>query len=85
MLKRRKNEAKKVIGQRFNTFSREYQSMQPELVEGNYGDSAFNSPGPEFGAGLPGLRTRFVFRSNMSRNLRLPIGRPMVSHPLANV
>jgi hypothetical protein len=81
MLKRRKNEAKKVIGQRFNTFSREYQSMQPELVEGPlgkraafanvflprltcfyYGDSAFNSPGPGFGAGLPGLRTRFALR-----------------------
>jgi hypothetical protein len=40
MLKRRKNEAKKVIGQRFNTFSREYQSMQPELVEGPLGKRA---------------------------------------------
>ena len=40
---------------------------------------------PGFAPDLPGLRTRFVFRSNRSRNLRLPSGQPMVSLPLANV
>ena len=48
----------------------------------NYGDSAFNSfLAPGFAPDLPGLRTRFVFRSNRSRNLRLPSGQPMVSPP----